>query len=38
MVIGGVQGVYIAGMDGRWVIVVKLSEKIRGMNVLPGFP
>ena len=38
MAIVRVQGVYIAGMDGGWVIVVKLSEKIWGMNVLLGFP
>ena len=38
MVIVKVKGVYIAGMNGRWVCGVELPEEIRGMNVLPWFP
>ena len=38
MVIVKVGGVYIAGMDGRWVCGMELPEEIQGVNVLPGFP
>ena len=33
-----VEGVYMAGMDGRWISIVELVEEIQGINVVPGFP
>ena len=33
-----VEGVYITGMDSGWICGVELADKIRGVNVLPGFP
>ena len=38
MVIVGVKGVYIAGVDGGWVCGVELLEEIWGVNVLLWFP
>ena len=38
MVIVKVKGVYIAGVNGRWICGMELPEEVQGMNVLPGFP
>ena len=38
MVVFRIKGVYIAGSDSRWVIVVELLDKVWGMNILPGLP
>ena len=38
IIIINVEGVYMASSDGRWVILVETSDKVRGINVLPGFP
>ena len=38
MIFVKVEGVYIAGTNGRWVCGVELPEEIWGVNVLPGFP
>jgi hypothetical protein len=38
MIFVKVEGIYIAGMNGGRVCGMELSDKIRGMNVLLGFP
>ena len=38
MVFFRVKGVYIAGLNGRWVVIMELMDVIQGVNVLLRFP